>query len=548
MIAKAAKAASDAPDHPEFAYSQWDWQIIRSIADKVGERLADNESENKLLTVSDATGARGGNWDVSTRFATACESMVLPYRLEYRFDVDAASGTVVARITLPLPDQMPRSQWIEREGRWVDLAAQQPAAAAAYSLRLAALVASAAFGASVGITRVVIHGHEDSLNNSVVLSLEFDRMSFVMGTAPAIKGGAAGAPGTEYDPATLFSMLRPARFSLAPDANGHNQPVEKLAVNLPNRRIPLPEDTRELPPDMAALLHAHEVRELDVISEQDAAMTERFRGAQADRDDAPLLAVAQLEDIVEKASQLTEDNLSAMREAHPECAEAIKPLYCEGVFSRYLVDLDDDAPDLFARASDIAQSARSTLSSLYMDMGDNAGALAQAEKCVELAPTSPSAYQDLITAYVQMDRYDLVVDVAKRALRYAVLDDGIFYLYYRLAYAFWKTGRLEEGAACYARVPRLSSMGESAARELTDLLEEMGGRKPMSSSEAAATLRAAGVPIAPTDEAVAIVAKAAVGLTDAGIPLAAAPMATLVGRIQRSDAISAAAASLKEGA
>ena len=318
---------------------------------------------------------------------------------------------------------------------------------------------------------MVVHGCEDSLNNSVVLSLEFDRMTFMMGVLPQLNAnGAACAAGTEYDPAALFAVLKPARFAVQPDASGRNQPVQKLDAEFaPERRTPLAEDTRPLPDDLATLLHADRVCDLDVLSTQDAALDERLRAAQADRADAPLLATAQMEDLVAEGEKLTAANLEAARSAAAArggSSDSVRPLYCEGVFSRYLIDLADENPAArYSRASDVEQMARSALTELYSGMNDDAGAIAAAQRGVEMAPSSPSAYQDLITAYVAAKRYDLVVDVAKRLLRFAVIDSTISYAYYRLAYAFWQTGRLEEAVACYVRVSSASSMSESAARE-----------------------------------------------------------------------------------
>lgn len=552
LVAKAAEraGADEAADEPgEQRYSQWDHANIRSIADEASTWLSANESPNNLLSVSGASGARGGNWDVSTRFAAACEALAVPYRLEYRFDVDAASGTVAASIALPLPSQMPRSHWDEEAGCWQDCTTLQPAAASAYALRLAMLVASAAFGTSVGITRVVINGYEGGLDRDAVLSLELSRMSFVMGTIPAIKNGQASAEETACSPAALFNLLHPTRFALSPDEAGHNQPIEKLDAGLPDRRPALAEDTRTLPTDIASLLHADRACDLDVLSEQDPDLAERFHIAMADRDDAPLLAIAQLEDIAQKGAQLTEANLTTMR--GEDADTSVIPLYCEGIFARCLVGMTDAArnPNVrFSRASDLEQSARSALVQLYLNMGDAEGARVQAQACIDRAPSSPAAYQDLITVYADADDYEPIINVAKKALRYAVIDDGIFYLYYRLAFAFWQTGRLEEAAACYSRVPLASNMGEPAARELADLLSEMGGRAPMDPSEATSTLRAAGVPLAPTDEACELMAKAMVGLCDAGFPLAAAPLVGIMSRIKRSDVMGATAASLREGA
>ena len=69
----------------EGACSELDWQVLRSIANDANDYLTAAERDNKLDTQYGTTGTRGGNWDLSTRLAAACEAMVLPFRLEYRF-------------------------------------------------------------------------------------------------------------------------------------------------------------------------------------------------------------------------------------------------------------------------------------------------------------------------------------------------------------------------------------------------------------------------------------------------------------------------------
>ncbi len=107
-----------------------------------------------------------------------------------------------------------------------------PAAAAAYALRLAALIAAAAFGTSVGVTRVVVNGREGSIAGANVLSLEFGRIPFTMGAMAKIRSGEFSAPATECDPATLFDMLHLTHIAANIDGEGNLQPVEPLAVEL----------------------------------------------------------------------------------------------------------------------------------------------------------------------------------------------------------------------------------------------------------------------------------------------------------------------------
>lgn len=530
----------------EGACSELDWQVLRSIANDANEYLTAADRDNKLNAQYGTTGTRGGNWDLSTRLAAACEAMVLPFRLEYRFACDAATGTIVTDVSLPTPDVFPKSRFNGATGQWVDCTAQRPAAAAAYALRLAALIAAAAFGTSVGITRVVVNGREGSIAGPTVLSLEFGRIPFTMGAMAKIRSGEFSAPATECDPAALFDMLRLTQFAADIDDGGNLQPVEPVTVELSVPFTPVAEDTRPVPEDLRGVLHADIVSDLDVMSEQDADLAARYRAIMEEKDDSLLLAVAQLEDIVAETS--TEATADVVADDLAQPAEPWRVLYCKNVFARYLTSLVESDPSVrYVRASDIGQAARSSLSRIYRDMGDLDAAEAQARACIELAPTSAPAYNDLITCFAEGDHYDRIIDVAREALRVAVTGNDIAYVYYRLAFAYWQTGRLPEALACYLRVPESSPMGEAALRERNDLVSEMGNSVPGSDWDPTACLRTAGVPLAPLDDVMEVVGRALIELVDASMPLAAAPLASLVASTQRNDILHAVAASLRQG-
>lgn len=530
----------------EGACSELDWQVLRSIANDANEYLTAADRDNKLNAQYGTTGTRGGNWDLSTRLAAACEAMVLPFRLEYRFACDAATGTIVTDVSLPTPDVFPKSRFNGATGQWVDCTAQRPAAAAAYALRLAALIAAAAFGTSVGITRVVVNGREGSIAGPTVLSLEFGRIPFTMGAMAKIRSGEFSAPATECDPAALFDMLRLTQFAADIDDGGNLQPVEPVTVELSVPFTPVAEDTRPVPEDLRGVLHADIVSDLDVMSEQDADLAARYRAIMEEKDDSLLLAVAQLEDIVAETN--TEATADVVADDLAQPAEPWRVLYCENVFARYLTSLVESDPSVrYVRASDIGQAARSSLSRIYRDMGDLDAAEAQARACIELAPTSAPAYNDLITCFAEGDHYDRIIDVAREALRVAVTGNDIAYVYYRLAFAYWQTGRLPEALACYLRVPESSPMGEAALRERNDLVSEMGNSVPGSDWDPTACLRTAGVPLAPLDDVMEVVGRALIELVDASMPLAAAPLASLVASTQRNDILHAVAASLRQG-
>ena len=526
--------------------SELDWQVLRSIANDANTYLTAAERENKLNTQYGTTGARGGNWDLSTRLADACESMVLPFRLEYRFVCDSSSSTIVVDASLPTPDVFPKSRYDAQASQWVDCTAQRPAAAAAYALRLGALIASAAFGTSVGITRVIVNGREGSIAGTTVLSMEFGRIPFTMGTMAKIRSGEFSAPETECNPAALFDMLHLAQVAVNLGDDGTLQPVDALPTELAVPYTPVAEDTRPIPDDLRGLLHADEVRDLDVMSEQDPDLAARYRAIMDEKDDSLLLAVAQLEDIVAETEKAALGTVEADDLADP--AEPRRILYCENVFARYLTSLVESDPAVrYVRASDIGQAARSSLARIYRDMGDLDASEAQARVCIDLAPTSAPAYNDLITCYAEGDHFDRVIDVAKEALRVAVTSNDISYVYYRLAFAFWQTGQLREALACYLRVPENSPMGEAGLRERTDLIGEMGNNIPPNDWDSTACLRTAGVPLAPLDDVMEVVGRALIELCDANMPLAAAPLASLVASTQRNDILHAVAASLRNG-
>ena len=518
-----------------------DWRLIRTVADGAPELLDGSAPTNKRLSQADVEAPRGGNWDVLTRLAGFCEEVKLPFRLPYRLDADVKAGAVALSFVAPSPSFFPTSRWDAEAGRWADTSAERPRAAAAYCLRVAMLLAAAAFGASVGVARAVVSAREGDFEGPTVLSCEFARMAFMMGTLPAIARGDLGAQGTEWAFDAVLALAAPSRCAVAMTEDGCLGAVEPLDAGLPERRTPMEEDDRPLPEDLARLLRADTVRELDVLSPQDKALVERMDAIMADSQDAPLLAIAQLE---EMAATLEEQARAALEAAR----RPLQPLYCDGAFARYLVSLvSDDESQRFLRVGDMHYAARLMLARLYQELGDEEAALAQAHSCVELAPSSPSGYQRLVTVLAGRDDYDGIIDAEKRVLRIAVAPDEVFYAYYRLAYAFWRTGQRDLALACYLSVPTWASVGEMAAEERNDLLGEMP-ELDAEGFDRNAVLRSGGVPLAPTKEVLEIMATTAIRFCEEGMPLAAAPGTSMLGNLQHDDALSALAVSLRLGA
>ncbi len=517
-----------------------DWRLIRTVADGAPALLEGSAPDNGRLSQGEAQAPRGGNWDLLTRLAGYCEEVKLPFRLAYRVDADKRSGAVAVAFVAPAPSFFPASRWDEEAGQWASTASTRPQAAAAYCLRLAVLLAAAGLGASVGVSRVVVDAYEGGFDGPIVLSCEFERMAFMMRTLPALGRGELSAQGAEGSFEELLAVTAPSRWAAELGEEGRLMPVQPLDLGLPERRTPMEEDGQPLPEDLARLLRADAVRELDVMSRQDQGLIDRFNAIMEDSEDAPLLAIAQLEEL---ATSLEEKDRAAME----ALGEPLQPLYCQGAYARYLISLAcDDESRRFFRVDDTSYVSRSTLTHLYLDLGDEEAALAQARACVALAPSSPSAYQDLITVLAAKRDYAAIVDVAKEALRLALSMDESSYLYYRLAFAFWRTDQRDLALACYLRVPPWAPVGEMAASERAELLEEMRGID-LEDFDRDAALRSGGVPLSPTKEAVGLLAETAIRFCEEGIFLAAGPGASALGNLQQDDALTAVAISLREG-
>ena len=99
-----------------------------------------------------------GDIDVRLAFARACESLQLPYRLEYRFRYDAERGALSMDIDRPGTAIMPRDLWDRAAGAWRPLSlAERGADATRYAFHLAILVACAAFACDRRVRRLIVN-------------------------------------------------------------------------------------------------------------------------------------------------------------------------------------------------------------------------------------------------------------------------------------------------------------------------------------------------------------------------------------------------------
>lgn len=527
---------------------------LREISRNAGAVAQRGRADNPYRTIRGAEGARGGIWDVSTRFVDTCERLKLPFRLEYRFDTDLDAGVMAVRFTVPSADAFPASRMGERG--WYDARAGRPACAATYAIRLAGLMTQAAFASSVRVMAVDVTAHEDGLAGRPLLSLGFDRTPFLMEALPPLKDGRLDNPIFDDDPLAVLNVLKPVRHAVRFAGDRGLCEITPLPVHasLAAKRQEVWLDRRPLPEPLRGLLRADTVAELDVMHDDAVVGDDEVQAILEENRESPLIASVQLEALLSRIGEIGLDEQGRL------------PLYCAYPMARLIVSVDSgmgtgsvlpDAEPLrsadtrYWKAPDAAYGAHLWLSRFARQEGDADRGLAEALQCLSLAPTTARAYIEVAVCHAEQEQYAQAAETLTQGLRVALLPGDFLYMYYRLAYALWRIGRTNEAVACYAMVLREpnTALAETARGELAELRQQIDDtRPPMAVAEAEQVLHAANIPVSPTEAALDAMAAAAVGLTDAGVPMAAHDAVWLMSRHMRnSDVYDSMAASLRDG-
>lgn len=166
--------------------------------------------------------------DVRLAFARACESLRVPYRLDYRFRYDAARGALSVDVDAPDAAIMPREFWDDAAGSWAERSADERAAdVTRYAFHLVILVACAAFACSDRVQRVIINAWGGPFgageDGACLLSAGFNRVPFLA----TLRGDAvAGAP----EPA---GQLAPGGAAEPADQPSSPDTAEPTAAGMP---------------------------------------------------------------------------------------------------------------------------------------------------------------------------------------------------------------------------------------------------------------------------------------------------------------------------
>lgn len=527
---------------------------LREISRNTGAVAQRERADNPYRTIRGAEGARGGIWDVYTRFVDSCERLKLPFRLEYRFDTDLDAGVMAVRFTVPSASAFPASRM--GECGWYDARAGRPACAVTYAIRLAGLMAQVAFASSVRVMAVDVTAHEDGLAGRPLLSLGFDRTPFLMEALPPLKDGRLDNPMFDDDPLAVLNVLKPVRHAVRFAGDRGLCEITPLPVHasLAAKRQKVWRDRRPLPEPLRGLLRADTVAELDVMHDDAVVGDDEVRAILEENEESPLIASVQLEAVLSRIGEIGLDEQGRL------------PLYCAYPMARLIVSLDSgmgagsvlpDAEPLrsadtrYWKAPDAAYGAHLWLSRFARQEGDADRGLAEALQCLSLAPTTARAYIEVAVCHAEQEQYAQAAETLTQGLRVALLPGDFLYMYYRLAYALWRIGRTYEAVACYTMALREpnTALAETARGELAELRQQIDDtRPPMAVAEAEQVLHAANIPVSPTEAALDAMAAAAVGLTDAGVPMAAHDAVWLMSRHMRnSDVYDSMAASLRDG-
>lgn len=456
---------------------------------------------NDFSTVLGAESARGGEWDVRTRFAAATEGLRAPFGFDYRFDCDAGAGVFAVDVAVPSSSAFPATDQAGRN-----------ALQAAYVLRLAATLAAVAFGSGVGVIRAVVTAHERTLAGRAIASLELSRQLFAMEVMPLIQSGELLKE--SLTAADLIKMLSPVAVHMEVGADGGLCTIEPLDAGLPDRSVKMADDRRPLPDSLLGLLHADTVADLDIFDADDDPLRDRYReicerykddSAQADGASGSI--AAELVDLI-----AAYDMADALQDSDA------RPLYCVSMVARAVVgQVDEDESVRYRKIPDTAYDARSMLCRIYREQGNIEDAIGLAEDLVRLAPTSFTSYHSLALTYREGGRDRDAVEALIDGLRFAADPTDIACAYYRLGFLFWQGGDPALGLACYTLVrPNTLFFGE-AQSEIGELMQESHIHRRPTIDEASAALRADGVPVAPVSQLGTTSARAAVALVDAGL-------------------------------
>ena len=511
----------------EAYFNEVDWRMLDNVA-STGRALFQNSLKpNARQSVLGATAPDGSDWDVRTRLAALLGRMELSLAFSFRYDCDVERHAIDVVFATPPVTSFPQRKPTPALDALEELGECGEAARRTYALRLAALVGCACFGAGHRIETARVTA-EDAAGNKLFICV-FDRTAFVRGALAAIDDGTLASPDLRFDPAGVSALL--GSNCVKDKGDTPLYPVCPIGSN----RVKPWCDERELPQDLRELFGAKRVCDLDT-GHNFGGFSDVIETAKADSADSMLAAIAQLEQLLESIVATPPDDNATSR-----------PLYCDNPFSRIAIPLVADELSVGERAQEFVQGkdpegtmkipqffrapsalfhAHMGLSDLYQRMGDFAGAIAHADACIALAPTTASAYFRKADILAQQTRNAEAMNVLTAGLCCAISKRDCALLYYHLGLLLWRVGRKSDAAAVQVYTSSLQGEFAEKARAVVKSLRTRRNTSVIvhaSPLAAAREMARARIPLAPNEMARTLIARAAIGLSCANAPEAAAP-------------------------
>lgn len=535
-------------DDPDARSVEEHYQLLQKLTHSIASQTP-SLGEHIPLSEDDSPDTE---WAVRMGISTAIESFQLPHRLAATWRVNVNDGNVAIQMELPPEATFPATRYVEDLGLVATSREMRRKAASDYSLKLALLVANAAFRCSELIKHVWVAGTVQSATRTACyLSVDFDRWRFSKLDLSDL--GDLSVVYHSFAPAMRYEdgILRPVEQTFALDERRFCPPRRYEAVGLSTRKIKHPYSD-ELGCDRVSSLSINEAcnREYlaaDILSrlsdstEQNVHLIMELAGDDPDpsvrsaaertvtkliegsiSDDAEsvgreFLDGDALSRAVERASEL-------LRAKNPSAAEAqlalvLDPLETAGIYAdtphveyrffpnyvdralyNRLFTLDGRLPLLVPRNY---YTAHFLLSVSQLMQGKAEDALKSARRLVELSPLDARSYAHLTRCLELCGRDEEAERTLVHLLEIAHDPEGLGIAYYRMAFFQWKDGHTLAAQACYQFALRfMPAYAPIIAMELGTLALQSPGsmHEELTEDEAEQVLRDADIPVAPTDE------------------------------------------------
>lgn len=491
-------------------------------------------------------------WAVRMAISTAIESFQLPHRLATSWRVNVADGNVAFEIELAPEATFPMSRFVEDLGLVATSREMRRKAASDYALRLALLVANAAFRCSELVRHVWVAGFvETATRRACYLSVDFDRWRFSrldlsdLGDLAIVYHSFAPAMRLEE------GILRPVEQTFSLDERRFCPPRRYEPIAISPRKIAHPwsealgtERVSGLSIDEGSnreLMAADIMSRLGESTEQNVRLIMELAGddpdptvrSAAERTVSKLIEGAIDEDAHSVGTEfLVGDPLSLAAKRAGELLSTNDPQGAQRTLEEVLLPLDDagiyaDSANveyrffpsyveralynrLFALEGHLPllvprayYQAHFLLSVALMMQGRFDEATTHAQRLVELSPLDARSHAHLTRCLELEGRDEEAIEVLSHLLSIAHDPEGLALAYYRMAFFQWKLGHHLAAQACYVTALRFApAYAPFIAMEMTTLsLQNPGSfRDELSEEEAERLLRDHDILVAPTEE------------------------------------------------